>query len=709
MHRVLCLAGMSVCLMVPAAGAGGPVSAQEQYARVIKPFLTAYCLRCHNADVRKGKLSLHDLSGTVEQGKKGEAWLKVLEKIELGEMPPKTAPRQPTGQLQKQVMDWILAELGHAGIERDQNLLARPEFGNHVDHTKLFDGSIKEAASSVPRVWRLRAGLVKVGNPFPEADVDYAALQVVDEPMTLRLRALSEQSADQLLPYVLGRKIADRRAHRNPAAVQAYGIPRLADPKIYLGQAAPTRAQIEADVDALFQAFLSRKPTAAERQRYADFMLFLFKEEADREASLATVMRAMLLTPEAYHRMELGRGAKLPDGRRLLSSEELAIAVPLSLGSKEVMPGLKSRADVEKAVRQLVKADRRSGPNPRFLEFMRQYFEYDRALEVFKGERHKYHAKQARQLVEETDLIVTQILMDDKDVFKRLLTTDQIVVGTRTGGKNLAETLEYYLPTPSFHMQALKAPESKLKRRLYLQTYGEFEKLSYMAYYGLEPDSALATSTKQKSIIKSPVPRAGILTQPSWLQAHSTFTDNHVVLRGKWVREKLLGGSIPEVPIGVDAAIPDTPDQPLRQRLAQTKQAFCARCHQKMDPLGYPFEIYDDFGRYRVDRKERLINGKLHDQPVDSSGAIVASGVPGMDGPVKDAVDMIHKIAATDRARQVFVRHVFRFFMGRNETLSDSQSLIRADQAFVRSGGSFQELVVSILTSDSFLYRKDPG
>jgi hypothetical protein len=45
--------------------------------------------------------------------------------------------------------------------------------------------------------------------------------------------------------------------------------------------------------------------------------------------------------------------------------------------------------------------------------------------------------------------------------------------------------------------------------------------------------------------------------------------------------------------------------------------------------------------------------------------------------------------------------------MGRNEKLSDSQTLIEADRAYVESGGSFKMVVVSLLTSDSFIYRKE--
>jgi hypothetical protein len=45
--------------------------------------------------------------------------------------------------------------------------------------------------------------------------------------------------------------------------------------------------------------------------------------------------------------------------------------------------------------------------------------------------------------------------------------------------------------------------------------------------------------------------------------------------------------------------------------------------------------------------------------------------------------------------------------MGRNEMLSDSQTLIDAENAYVKSGGSFKMVVLSLLTSDSFMYRKD--
>ena len=77
-----------------------------------------------------------------------------------------------------------------------------------------------------------------------------------------------------------------------------------------------------------------------------------------------------------------------------------------------------------------------------------------------------------------------------------------------------------------------------------------------------------------------------------------------------------------------------------------------------------------------------------------------------LDGDVEDAFELIDRIAESDKVRQSIIRHAFRYFLGRNETLSDSKTLIDADKAYLETGGSFDEVIVSLLTSDSFIYRK---
>ncbi len=219
--------------------------------------------------------------------------------------------------------------------------------------------------------------------------------------------------------------------------------------------------------------------------------------------------------------------------------------------------------------------------------------------------------------------------------------------------------------------------------------------------------------------------RKGMLTHPAWLIAHSLNLETDPVRRGKWIREKLLAGTIPDVPITVDAVIPEDHHKTLRQRLEKrTGNAYCWKCHQKMDPLGLPFEIYDDFGRFRseeriehpenlikeADRKAPRQNGinvaQYKTLPVDASSLIEGTGDEKVDGEVGDAFELAERLAKSPRVRQSIIRHAFRYFMGRNEVLSDSKTLIDAEKAYLDNAGSFDAVIVSLLTSDSFIFRK---
>ena len=70
-----------------------------------------------------------------------------------------------------------------------------------------------------------------------------------------------------------------------------------------------------------------------------------------------------------------------------------------------------------------------------------------------------------------------------------------------------------------------------------------------------------------------------------------------------------------------------------------------------------------------------------------------------------DYREMIDKLAGSQQVKQVFVRHAFRFWMGRNETINDATVLQDAYRAYEGNGGSMQALIASLVTSDAFLYR----
>lgn len=214
--------------------------------------------------------------------------------------------------------------------------------------------------------------------------------------------------------------------------------------------------------------------------------------------------------------------------------------------------------------------------------------------------------------------------------------------------------------------------------------------------------------------------RKGMLTHPAWLIAHSGNFQTDPIRRGRWIREKLLAGCVPDVPITVDAQVPEDPHKTLRERIeAVTRKNECWKCHQHMNPLGLTLECFDDFGRYRTEENREHPDNIVRrappgsnsadvyeTSPVDTRGSLTGTGDPNLDGDVKDPFELIDRLARSERVRQSIIRHAFRFYLGRNELLSDSRTLLDADRAYVSSGGSFKAVVTSLLTSDSFLYRK---
>ena len=82
------------------------------------------------------------------------------------------------------------------------------------------------------------------------------------------------------------------------------------------------------------------------------------------------------------------------------------------------------------------------------------------------------------------------------------------------------------------------------------------------------PAVKYTSGKKNRTLVRIPKnERIGILTHPSWLVSHSDAMDNHAILRGLWIRKHLLGDSVPEVPITVDAQLPDEPHKTLRERM----------------------------------------------------------------------------------------------------------------------------------------------
>src|SRR4051794_37248126 len=86
---------------------------------------------------------------------------------------------------------------------------------------------------------------------------------------------------------------------------------------------------------------------------------------------------------------------------------------------------LQTKEQVAAHVRRLL--DDPKVEKPRLLRVFREYFEYAKAVHVFKDKPKEFKHAPAT-LVADTDRLVLLILERDRDVFRQLLTTDESFV-----------------------------------------------------------------------------------------------------------------------------------------------------------------------------------------------------------------------------------------------------------------------------------------
>jgi hypothetical protein len=224
------------------------------------------------------------------------------------------------------------------------------------------------------------------------------------------------------------------------------------------------------------------------------------------------------------------------------------------------------------------------------------------------------------------------------------------------------------------------------------------------------PGTAAGTSYTKMPVGTSASPRMGVLTHGSVLAMHAHTSLPSPTLRGRLVRQQILCDQVPNPPASVGGQpIPPPPatlpaGQTTREQYMQhfSGNQICSNCHQYMDLLGFGFDNYDATGAFiTTEGGTTPTNGT----PVDSSGSFMAMGSNGLTGSFTSTSDMITQLAASDQARQCFALQEMRYAWGRIEAAADACSAQQAYGAFKTGAFNVKQLLVAIVSSDSFRYR----
>jgi hypothetical protein len=192
--------------------------------------------------------------------------------------------------------------------------------------------------------------------------------------------------------------------------------------------------------------------------------------------------------------------------------------------------------------------------------------------------------------------------------------------------------------------------------------------------------------------------RGGALRLGSVLTATSAPLRTSPVKRGDWVLRRVLGSPTPPPP-GDAGTLPGDDKSfnglTLRQRLAEHKRdATCAACHLRIDPLGFPLEGFDAVGRSRA----RYADGQAVDDTGEFADKTTITGAQGL----------LQYLDGKDRqVMTTLSRKMLGYALGRTILASDRPLL--AEMTAAGHDATFSDLATKIVTSRQFRHRAGDG
>ena len=395
-----------------------------------------------------------------------------------------------------------------------------------------------------------------------------------------------------------------------------------------------------------------RRPvTAKEVEKYIGLTETVQKREASFDEGLAVGIQAILVSPDFLFRLERDRPATASATAYRITPHELATRLSYFLWASMPDAELRRAADAGTLrdpqilafhVRRMLR-----DPKARALaeHFGGQWLQF-RALESLTRDREKFPEFEdylRLSMRRETELFIETIVREDRSV-----------------------------------LDFLNGRYSFLNERL-------------ARHYGIPNVSG----PQFRQVDLSATPRGGVLTQGSVLAVSSYATRTSPVLRGKWVLDNLLNAPPPEPPADVpnlDEAKIGTAASMREQLEEHRKNAICASCHRRMDPLGFGLENFDAVGAWRT------MEGKF---PIDASGQLP-------DGRTFTGPNELRDILSADREAfgRAITSKLLTYGLGRGLERYDNRTVKLIASRLPTYDYRFSGLVLEIVNSLPFQSRR---
>lgn len=644
MKRVIGFHGSGVCALLACAGflVAPRLNAEATYSEDVIPFLTTYCAKCHGGEKTKGGVNFVEMESQESAKADFETWEIAVELLREGEMPPDAAEKPNLTELET-VFDWY-QETFIDSIEprpapiRSRRLSSR-EYRNSLRDLLGFD---------------LEIAIIEAEQTQAETSLVLKLLPT-DPPGKSGFKNDTHGAA-------LSNVLWDQYAYISDVAIES-----LFDAK--------NQKYLESYVDAipddgtltrenaiqLMRGFLRKAYRRPVPNPILERALKTIRTAVDPSEAARAVMRAALMSPQFLYRGFWAEPKDARSNRETGEVDDFEFAERLSYFLWGSFP--------DSTLWEAVGSDSLRTSTRSQIERMLQ-------------------DPKAKSFYE--DFATQWLALDAMDeLAKRQL---PLAVALKS---QPVEFLEYLIVE---NRPILELIDSKVTFANPLIANFYRNDRQQIAEYRKEKGIELEIVPHTRIHLENTPERGGLLTMPGILAMN-----RGPILRGVWILERVLGTHLPDPPPNVGQVEPNIPGEDLtfRERFEQHREnPSCAHCHNRIDPIGFALERYDNRGDYirsdeaseKIDTTGRLPNGA---EFADFNGLKAILLKEERDAIIRNCVERL-----------------LAYALCRELEIHDQPTVREITNHISETNGGWKDLIFEIVSSLPFqeaLFTKDPS
>lgn len=623
--------------------------AQEHFRNRVTPFITKYCLDCHqNRRPTEAGLSFSPALKSPGHAAFSEKWKKAAARVKAHDMPP-DGLEQPTDEERQMFLEWLdkvkylsPKDPGAFVIRR----LTKTEYGNTLHDLFGVDP--------------------KIADSLPDEVSGEGYLNSLSPLQLEQYLSIAEKVANQVLPnaepHSPSNDAKDKDVQRSSGSLTSeVGQPQTYEPalacSLFDEPSAPAddrRTAAHKVAETLAKNAYRRPATDTELRVLTDVFDLGQQSDLSYRESLRLMVKATLVSPQfLFITPAKGYAAEA----KVVPLDDYQLASRLSYLLWATMPDaeLMTLADSGKLHEPLVlKAQvKRMLEDPR----SRALFDGFGAQWLGLGDLHSKTFDPTK--FPEMDHAMRSAMYDEARLF----------------------------------FESVVRENQSITR--FINSDYTFLNESLAAIYGLKKG---VTGPEMRKVTLDDRNRGGILGMPGALAATSFPNRTSPVNRGVWVLEKVLGDRVPAAPPNVPAL--EKQDQQsvanltLRERTELHRtDPVCANCHRLLDPIGFGLENFDAIGRWR----DQDDNG----DPIDASGELPGGIRFSSPHELKDMIAGRLDDFSRNLVNKLLAYALCRRLEGYDEIVVDELM-----GEIAQDGYRMQTVVTAVVTSYPFTHRR---